>query len=117
MDPAASRRRDLVTAMLVAQVIPPGSELALARGLRGEAASSSLGRVLGVAGCDEDDLYAAMDWALERKDIIENILAGRHLANGTLVLYDVSSAAFEGRPPAGGDRAPPRRGERPAADR
>ena len=50
-----------------------------------------------MAGCDEDDLYAAMDWALERKDIIENTLAARHLANGTLVLYDVSSAAFEGR--------------------
>jgi hypothetical protein len=97
IDPAPSRRRDLVTAMLVAQVIAPGSKLALARGLRSETASSSLGGVLGVAGCDEDDLYAAMDWALERKDIIENILAGRHLANGTLVLYDVSSAAFEGR--------------------
>ena len=47
--------------------------------------------------CDEDDLYAAMDWALERKDGVENALAARHLVNGTLVLYDVSSAAFEGR--------------------
>ena len=75
----------------------PGSKLALARGLRSETATSSLGGVLGVAGCDEDDLYAAMDWALERKDIIENTLAAQHLANGTLVLYDVSSAAFEGR--------------------
>jgi hypothetical protein len=97
IDPAPSRRRDLVTAMLVAQVIAPGSKLAFARGLRSETATSSLGGVLGVAGCDEDDLYAAMDWALERKDIIENTLAARHLANGTLVLYDVSSAAFEGR--------------------
>src|SRR6201993_3919228 len=94
---APSRRRDLVTAMLVAQVIAPGSKLAFARGLRTETATSSLGEVLGVAGCDEDDLYAAMDWALERKDAIENALAARHLANGTLVLYDVSSAAFEGR--------------------
>ena len=97
IDPAPSRRRDLVTAMLVAQVIAPASKLAFARGLRSETATSSLGGVLGVAGCDEDDLYAAMDWALERKDIIENALAARHLANGTLVLYDVSSAAFEGR--------------------
>src|SRR6188472_4015714 len=97
IDPAPSRRRDLVTAMLVAQVIAPGSKLAFARGLRSETATSSLGGVLGVAGCDEDDLYAAMDWALERKDIIEYTLAARHLANGTLVLYDVSSAAFEGR--------------------
>jgi hypothetical protein len=97
IDPAPSRRRDLVTAMLVAQVIAPASKLALARGLRSETATSSLGQVLAVAGCDEDDLYAAMDWALERKDSIENALAARHLTNGTLVLYDVSSAAFEGR--------------------
>jgi len=97
IDPAPSRRRDLVTAMLVAQVIAPASKLALARGLRSETATSSLGEVLGVSGCDEDDLYAAMDWALERKDSIENTLAARHLTNGTLVLYDVSSAAFEGR--------------------
>jgi hypothetical protein len=97
IDPAPSRRRDLVTAMLVAQVIAPGSKLATARGLRAETATSSLGQLLGVTGCDEDDLYAAMDWVLARKDDIENALAARHLVNGTLVLYDVSSAAFEGR--------------------
>jgi Transposase DDE domain len=97
IDPTPSRRRDLVTAMLVAQVIAPGSKLAFARGLRTDTATSSLGEVLGVSGCDEDDLYAAMDWALIRKDAIENALAARHLTNGTLVLYDVSSAAFEGR--------------------
>ncbi|MGV7852886.1 IS1634 family transposase, partial [Mycobacterium kansasii] len=77
------------TAMLVAQVIDPGSKLAVARGLRSETATSSLGDVLGVSGCDEDDLYAAMDWVLQRKDAIETKLAARHLANGTLVLYDV----------------------------
>ncbi|MGH3803756.1 MAG: IS1634 family transposase, partial [Pseudonocardiaceae bacterium] len=97
IDAVPSRRRDLVMAMLVAQVIAPGSKLAVARGLRTETATSSLGELLGVAGCDEDDLYAAMDWVLARKDGIENALAARHLANGTLVLYDVSSAAFEGR--------------------
>jgi len=97
IDPTPSRRRDLVVAMLVAQVIAPGSKLAFARGLRTETATSSLGQVLGVAGCDEDDLYAAMDWVLARKEAIENTLAARHLTNGTLVLYDVSSAAFEGR--------------------
>jgi transposase len=97
IDPAPSRRRDLVTAMLVAQVIAPGSKLATARGLRDQTATSSLGAVLGVSGCDEDDLYAAMDWMLARQDTIEKSLAARHLANGTLVLYDVSSAAFEGR--------------------
>jgi hypothetical protein len=97
IDATSSRNRDLVTAMLIAQVIGPGSKLAFARGLRAETATSSLGQVLGVTGCDGDDLYAAMDWALARKDDIENALAARHLVNGTLVLYDVSSAAFEGR--------------------
>jgi hypothetical protein len=97
IDSAGSRRRDLVVAMLVAQVIDPGSKLAFARGLRTATATSSLGAVLGVSCCDEDDLYAAMDWVLTRKESIENALAARHLSNGTLVLYDVSSAAFEGR--------------------
>jgi transposase len=97
IDARPSRNRDLVTAMLVAQVIGPDSKLATARGLRTQTATSSLGQVLGVTGCDEDDLYAAMDWALARKDAIEKALAARHLTNGTLVLYDVSSAAFEGR--------------------
>jgi DDE family transposase len=97
IDPVPSRQRDLVTAMAVAQVIAPDSKLAIARGLREETAASSLGEVLGVAGCDEDDLYAAMDWLAARQDRIEDALAARHLAGGTLVLYDVSSAAFEGR--------------------
>jgi hypothetical protein len=96
IDPTPSRKRDLVMAMLVAQVIAPASKLAFARGLRAETATSSLGEVLGVSGCDEDDLYAAMDWVLARKDAIEDALATRHLTDGTLVLYDVSSAAFEG---------------------
>jgi DDE family transposase len=95
--PAPSRQRDLVTAMVVAQVIEPDSKLAIARGLRAETATSSLGEVLGLGGCDEDDLYAAMDWLAARQERIEDALAARHLAGGTLVLYDVSSAAFEGR--------------------
>ena len=97
IDPVPSRHRDLVTAMAVAQVIAPGSKLAIARGLRDATAASSLGEVLGVGGCDEDDLYAAMDYLHARQDRIQDALAARHLAGGTLVLYDVSSAAFEGR--------------------
>jgi transposase len=96
IDPTPSRNRDLVCAMLAATVIEPGSKLAIARGLRAETATSTLGQTLDVSGADEDDLYEAMDWALERKDGIETQLAARHLVNGTLVLYDVSSAAFEG---------------------
>jgi hypothetical protein len=97
IDAVPSRQRDLVTAMTVAQVIAPDSKLAIARGLREETAASSLGEVLGVAGCDEDDLSAAMDWLAARQEKTEDALAARHLAGGTLVLYDVSSAAFEGR--------------------
>jgi Transposase DDE domain len=97
IDSVPSRQRDLVTAMAVAQVIAPDSKLAIARGLREETAASSLGQVLDVAACDEDDLYAAMDWLAARQDRIQGALAARHLAGGTLVLYDVSSAAFEGR--------------------
>jgi Transposase DDE domain len=96
IDPTPSRNRNLVLAMLIGQVIEPGSKLAIARGLRAETATSTLGQILGISGCDEDDLYAAMDWALARKEAIETALAARHLVDGTLVLYDVSSAAFEG---------------------
>jgi hypothetical protein len=97
IDPAPSRHRDLVLAMAVAQVIAPDSKLAIARGLRGQTAASSLGEILGLGSCDEDDLYAAMDYLQARQDAIQDALAARHLAGGTLVLYDVSSAAFEGR--------------------
>jgi Transposase DDE domain len=97
IDPVPSRHRDLVTAMAVAQVIAPDSKLAIARGLREETAASSLGEVLGLGGCDEDDLYQAMDYLAARQEQIQDALAARHLAGGTLVLYDVSSAAFEGR--------------------
>ena len=97
IDPVPSRQRDLVVAMAVAQVTAPDSKLAIARGLRAETAASSLGEILHLGGCDEDDLYAAMDWLAGRQQRIEDALAARHLAGGTLVLYDVSSAAFEGR--------------------
>jgi hypothetical protein len=97
IDPVPSRQRDLVTAMAVAQVIAPDSKLAIARGLREQTAGTSLGEILGAGSCDEDDLYAAMDYLHDRQDTIQDALAARHLAGGTLVLYDVSSAAFEGR--------------------
>ena len=97
IDPVPSRHRDLVIAMAVAQVIAPGSKLAIARGLRDQTAASSLGEVLHLGGCDEDDLYAAMDYLHSQQDTVQDALAARHLAGGTLVLYDVSSAAFEGR--------------------
>jgi hypothetical protein len=97
IDAAPSRARDLALALVAARVLAPASKLATARGLRAETASSSLGEVLGVSGADEDDLYDAMDWLGARQERIEDSLAARHLRDGTLVLYDVSSAAFEGR--------------------
>jgi hypothetical protein len=97
IDSAPSRQRDLVVAMIVSQVIAPSSKLACARGLRAETATSSLGEVLSLGAVDEDDLYSAMDWVRGRQEAIEDALAARHLEEGTLVLYDVSSAAFEGR--------------------
>ncbi len=81
--------------MITAAVIDGSSKLATARGLRAETAASSLGEVLGLGSCDEDDLYAAMDRLLPRQEAIEDALAARNLSGGTLVLYDVSSAAFE----------------------
>ena len=92
-----SRMRDLVVAMVVARIIDPGSKLAIARGLDEDTAFSTLGETLDVTGASEEELYAAMDWLVERQGAIEKRLAKRHLVNGTLVLYDVTSSYFEGR--------------------
>ena len=92
-----SRPRDLCLAMIVGRLLEPRSKLALVRSLGEQTLSSSLGEVLGIADADEDELYSAMDWLLERQPRIESALAKRHLKEGTLVLYDVSSTYFEGR--------------------
>jgi hypothetical protein len=92
-----SRARDLCEAMIAGRLLEPRSKLALVRSLGERTLSSSLAHVLGVSGAGEDELYEAMDWLLERQERIETALAKRHLAEGTLVLYDVSSTYFEGR--------------------
>ncbi len=92
-----SRQRDLCVAMIVGRLIEPRSKLALVRSFAERTLSSSLGQLLGIADADEDNLYEAMDWLLERQERIEAALAKRHLKDGTLVLYDVSSTYFEGR--------------------
>jgi DDE family transposase len=97
MGKAPARLVDLVLAMIVARVIAPASKLATARHLDAATAASSLGPALGLSAVSEQDLYAALDWLLSRQDRIEQALARRHLANGTLVLYDVTSTYFEGR--------------------
>src|SRR6202045_1488816 len=84
-------------AMMVARIIDPVSKLATARVLDGATANCSLGAVLGVGAVDEQELYGALDWLLGQQERIEKALARRHLTNGTLVLYDVTSTYFEGR--------------------
>jgi hypothetical protein len=88
--------RELVLAMIVARLLDPQSKLATARGLGPDTASTSLGVTLGVEAADADALYAAMDWLLPRQPRIEAALAARHLAEGTLALYDLTSTYFEG---------------------
>ena len=97
LGPAGERRRDLVIAMIVSRLIAPGSKLATARGLDPATAASSLGEVLGLGAVDEDELYDALDWLLERQPAIEKSLAKKRLAEGVLVLYDVTSSYVEGR--------------------
>jgi len=92
-----SRMRDLVEAMVVARVVAPGSKLATGRALHQETAHSTLGELLGVDDADPDELYAALDWLGDRQERVEKALVKRHLKNGTLVLYDVTSSYFEGR--------------------
>jgi len=88
--------RTLCIAMIVARIIAPSSKLETARGLDEETLSSSLGSELGIEDISEDQLYQAMDWLVERQGRIENKLARRHLQDGSLVLYDVSSSYYTG---------------------
>jgi Transposase DDE domain len=97
LGPAGNRCRDLIIAMIVARLIAPASKLATARMLDPLTAASSLGEVLGLGPVDEDELYVALDWLCERQEAIEKALARKHLHDGTLVLYDVSSSYLEGR--------------------
>jgi hypothetical protein len=97
LGPAGNRPRDLVIAMIVARLIAPASKLATARMLDPATAALSLGDVLGLGAVDEDELYAAIDWLGERQQAIEKALARKHLRDGMLVLYDVSSSYLEGR--------------------
>jgi len=92
LERSGSRERDLVLAMIAARVLDPKSKLATSRSWD----LSTLGEWFGVEGADEDELYAAMDWLLERQAGIEQRLAKRHLSDGARVLYDLSSSYVEG---------------------
>jgi hypothetical protein len=86
------RERDLVLAMVAARILAPSPKLAITRWWH----TTTLAEDFGVADASEDDLYAAMDWLLQRQDRIQKKLATRHLRAGGLVLYDLSSSYFEG---------------------
>ena len=88
-----SRQRDLVLAMIVERLLFPSSKLANTRHWR----DTTLAEELDVSDATEDQLYDAMDWLLQRQKAIENKLAQRHLADGAMVLYDVSSSYYEGK--------------------
>ena len=93
----ATRERDLALALIASRVTAPGSKLATLRSLAPETACSSLGRVLDLGAIEEREIYAALDWLGAQQLRIERQLARRHLQDGTLVLYDVSSSYLEGR--------------------
>jgi transposase len=88
-----SRRRDLVLAMIAERLLFPSSKLANTR----HWLDTTLAEELGVGNADEDQLYDAMDWLLARQETIEKKLAQRHLSDGALVLYDVTSSYYEGK--------------------
>jgi Transposase DDE domain len=93
IDGKASRERDLVVAMVAGRIIAPeASKLAMTHAW----SDTTLAEDLGVADAHEDELYEAMDWLIERQDKIEKRLAKRHLKNGGLVLFDLTSSSFEG---------------------
>jgi len=93
IDGKPSRERDLAVAMVAGRILAPeASKLAMTHGW----ADTTLGDELGVADAHEDELYAAMDWLIERQDKIEKRLAKRHLKEGGLVLFDLTSSSFEG---------------------
>ena len=96
-DEVSRRNCDLVVAMMVDRLIAPRSKLGFVRAVDEETAATSLGEVLGLGRVKDHEAYEALDWLLEHQVRIENGLARRHLKDGVLVLYDVSSSYFEGR--------------------
>ena len=88
--------KSLALALIASRIINPQSKIATARALRAETATTTLADVLGIESFTDTELYRAMDWLLDRQPQIEATLAKRHLNDGTLVLYDLTSTYFEG---------------------
>src|SRR5277367_1967643 len=96
-DEPSRRCCDLAVGLIVDRLLAPRSKLGFVRAVNSPTASSSLGEVLSLDTVAEREVYAALDWLLEQQPRVESALARRHLKNGTLVLYDVSSSYLEGR--------------------
>ena len=95
--PTDKRLAPLTIALIASRLVSPASKLATARDLAADTACSSLGRLLQLGAVDDVELYRALDWLGARQAAIEGALARRHLKDGALVLYDVSSSWLEGR--------------------
>jgi transposase len=93
----SSRERNLIKALIVSRIIHPGSKLSTFTGLRQETAKSTLAEELALEDVEVKEAYKALDWLLKRQTRIETKLAKKHLTEGTLVLYDVSSSYYTGR--------------------
>ena len=94
---AAERRSKLALALIVARLIDPASKLATARALDDTTALHSLGATLGLGAVTAKEVYATLDWLGGAQDVIERTLARRHLGDGIMLLYDVTSTYLEGR--------------------
>ena len=91
------RERDLIMALIVARVLSPRSKLSTNTALQAETAKHTLAEELELGEVNVHQLYTAMDWLVDRQTRIENKLAKRHLKDGNLVLFDVSSSYYTGR--------------------
>ena len=92
----SSRERDIAIGAIVTRVLSPASKLATSRMLSAETATTSVGCILGLGEVTGNEVLSMLDWLVKRKPWIEKVLAKRHLSEGTMVLYDVTSSYFEG---------------------
>ena len=91
------REKDIILALIASRIINPCSKLAVARSLREETATNSLGMELSLStDLKDSEIYQSLDWLLARQNRIENKLARKHLEDGTLILYDLSSSYYTG---------------------
>lgn len=89
-----SEDRDIAYALIISQAVRPKSKLSAVRWWN--SGDTTLAADLQIAGVSTDDVYDAMDWLLAQKGKIEKKLARRHLGEGGIAMYDLSSSWVEG---------------------